>query len=127
MGSKFAAYWRCSYRHLVPTVAIFIVAISLPPFQLFAERAASMLLTHMLMELFAVFVAGLIAVMSWHSLKHRPGADASILLAGFALIAAIDLMHMLAYDGMPPFVTENSANRSIFFWLAGRTAASRFR
>ncbi|HKB59344.1 MAG TPA: EAL domain-containing protein [Gallionellaceae bacterium] len=122
MGSKFAAYWGHSYRHLAPTVAIFVIAVSLPSFQLFQERASSMLLIHMLMELFAIFVAGLIAVMSWHSLKHRPGPDAGILLAGFALVAAIDLMHMLAYDGMPPFVTENSANRSIFFWLAGRTA-----
>ena len=60
MGSRFAAYWRRSYRHLAPTVAIFVIAVSLPSFQLFQEGASSMLLIHMLMELFAIFVAGLI-------------------------------------------------------------------
>jgi diguanylate cyclase (GGDEF)-like protein/PAS domain S-box-containing protein len=122
MRPNLGAYWRGSYRHLAPTAAIFALAIALPSFQLFPERASGMLILHMLMELFAIIVAALIAVMSWYSLRKNLDTDAGILLAGFALVAVIDMMHMLAYDGMPAFVTENSPNRSIFFWLAGRTA-----
>ena len=121
MGSNLTAYWRASYRHLVPSVAIFVIAITLPYFQLFHERASSMLILHMLMELFAIVVAAMIAVMSWHGLRKNSERGTGVLLAGFTLVAAIDVMHMLAYDGMPRFVIENSANRSIFFWLAGRS------
>ncbi len=121
MGPNLTAYWQASYRHLAPAVVVFAVAVSLPPFQLFEERAASMLVIHTLTEMFAVVVAALIAVMAWHGLKRNPDSDAGILLAGFTLAAAIDVMHMLAYEGMPRFVIDNSTNRSVFFWLAGRT------
>jgi diguanylate cyclase (GGDEF)-like protein/PAS domain S-box-containing protein len=121
MGPNLAAYWKASYRHLAPAVVVFAVAVSLPPFQLFEERASGMLVIHTLTEMFAVVVAALIAVMAWHGLKRNPDSDAGILLAGFTLAAAIDVMHMLAYEGMPRFVIDNSTNRSVFFWLAGRT------
>jgi len=114
-------YWRSDARYFLPAVLVFAVAMALPPFPLFEDRAASMLQLHLLLELFAVIVAILIVVMSWHDLKHQNKAESGILLAGFSVVALVDLVHALTYDGMPRLVTESSTPRAIFFWLAGRT------
>jgi diguanylate cyclase (GGDEF)-like protein/PAS domain S-box-containing protein len=114
-------YWRCDARYFLPAVLVFAVAMALPPFPLFEDRASSMLQLHLLLELFAVIVAILIVVVSWHDLKHRFNPEAGILLAGFTVVAFVDLVHALTYDGMPRLVTDSSTPRAIFFWLAGRT------
>ncbi len=114
-------YWRCDARYFVPAVLVFAAAMALPPFPLFDDRAAGMLQLHLLLELFAVIVAILIVVVSWHDLKHRVNPESGILLAGFTMVAFLDLVHALTYDGMPRLVTDSSTPRAIFFWLAGRT------
>jgi len=114
-------YWRCDARYFLPAVLVFVAAMALPSFPLFEDRASSMLQLHLLLELFAVIVAILIVVVSWHDLKHRFNPESGILLAGFTMVALVDLVHALTYDGMPKLVTDSSTPRAIFFWLAGRT------
>ena len=115
------AYWQHHGHLFLPMVVVFGLAMALPPFSLFEDRAASMLELHLLLELFAVIVAILIAVVSWHDLKNNRHPESGILLAGFSMVACLDLVHALTYDGMPRLVTDSSTPRAIFFWLAGRT------
>ncbi len=121
MLANLKTYWRCDARYFLPAVLVFMVAMALPPFPLFEDRASSMLQLHLLLELFAVIVAILIVVVSWHDLKHQGRPESGILLAGFTVVAFVDLVHALTYDGMPRLLTESSTPRAIFFWLAGRT------
>ena len=114
------SYLQRDGRFLVPALLIFVGAMALPPFSLFEDRAASMLQLHLLLELFAVIVAILIVVVAWHDLRSRGRPESGILLAGFTVVAFVDLVHALTYDGMPKLVTESSTPRAIFFWLAGR-------
>lgn len=123
MLGNFATYVQRSYRDLVPVLLVFLIALSLPSFSLFQERAAGMLQLHLLLELFAVIVACLIAIISWHSLERKQLGESSLLLAGFTAVALIDLAHALTYDGMPALITESSTPKAIFFWLAGRSLA----
>ena len=116
-----SSYWHQHRRHLVPAVLAFAVAMALPPFSMFSDRDAAMLELHLLLELFAVIVAILIAVVSWHDLKHSRTPESGILLAGFTVVALLDLVHALTYDGMPRLVVDSSTPRAIFFWLCGRT------
>lgn len=116
-----AAYWRENHRIVVLTAMLVAIVLLLPPFKLFEERSASMLQLHLLLEMFAVLVALLIAVVSWHGLEEKRSGQAGVLLAGFSAIAIIDLIHTLTYDGMPKLITDASTHRAIFFWLAGRT------
>jgi len=76
---------------------------------------------HIVLELFAVVVAALIATASWNMLKLRQDATAGVMLLGFMIVACSDLMHMLTFKGMPAFITESDPERGIFFWLIGRT------
>lgn len=121
LGNKLQAYWLESYRHLVAIALIWAVAINLPPFKLFEERSNSMVQVHLLLELFAFMVAGFLAIVAWHDLRNRSASGSGVILFGSSLVAMLDLVHALAYDGMPPFLVDNSSTRSIFFWLMGRT------
>lgn len=77
---------------------------------------------HLLLELFAVWIASLIVMTSWHTFDRCPGPSARLLIAGFTIVAICDLMHAMTFKGMPSLIAESSAERSIFFWLAGRSA-----
>ncbi len=121
MLAKLKTYWQCDARYFLPAVLVFLVAMALPSFPLFEDRAAGMLQLHLLLELFAVVVAILIVVVAWHDLEHQHRPEAGILLAGFTVVAMVDLVHALTYDGMPRLITESSTPRAIFFWLAGRS------
>lgn len=116
------SYLKSQALYVVSAVLLFLVAMSLPPFSLFEDRAASMLELHLFLELFAVIVAVLIVVVSWHDLKFQHKPESGVLITGFAVVAFVDLIHALTYDGMPKLVTEASTPRAIFFWLVGRTA-----
>jgi len=120
MLDQLKTYLQRDGRFLVPALLVFVGAMALPPFSLFEDRAASMLQLHLLLELFAVIVAILIVVVAWHDLRRQGRPESGILLAGFTVVAFVDLVHALTYDGMPKLVTESSTPRAIFFWLAGR-------
>jgi PAS domain S-box-containing protein len=80
-----------------------------------------MLSIHLVLELFAIFIASLIVTVSSHTFAESRDRNAPALIAGFTIIAVCDLMHALTYQGMPEFLTESSTRRAIFFWLMGRT------
>lgn len=120
MNNNFQTYWHNSYHCILPMAAIFLVSLSLPSFSLFSDPA-DVLQIHLLFELFSVIVAALIAVISWYDLKNNSRSKSGILLAGFTIVAAMDLLHALTYAGMPRLIIENSNHRAIFFWLTGRS------
>jgi PAS domain S-box-containing protein len=82
---------------------------------------ASMLMVHLLMEMFAIIIAMLIVTVSWHTVDPQDQQSSSVLAFGFLIVAVCDLMHALSYKGMPPFLSERSTSRAIYFWLMGRT------
>jgi diguanylate cyclase (GGDEF)-like protein/PAS domain S-box-containing protein len=79
---------------------------------------------HTAVEVFAVVVAMLIFVTGYRAiLSTRKGA---VLLLGVAFLGVglLDFLHAMSYVGMPDAVTANSAQKSIFFWLAARMLAA---
>lgn len=82
------------------------------------------LLLHTLAELFAVVIAMLIFVTGYRAiLSTRKGA---VVLLGLAFLGVglLDLLHTVAYVGMPDLLTANSPQKSIYFWLAARLLAA---
>lgn len=103
---------------------IFIVVALLPPFNLFQDRQAGMLQTHLLLELFSIIVSLLVATVAWYSFDSDSRDEAGLLCGGFLAVAALDLVHALSYDGMPQLINGNSTPKAIHFWLAGRSVAA---
>lgn len=60
----------------------------------------------------------------WFS--HGRSQDRHSLMVGvaFLIIGSLDVMHTLSYEGMPDFVTANSANKATQFWLIVRAFAA---
>ena len=114
-----ALAWSAAFVALVP-VLLFLV----PNFRLFPyERHGEMLIVHLLAELVAIGVSLLVAVMAWHTLDRERLASSNLVLFGFTVVAGLDLIHALTYDGMPDFLLQPSTPMAIVFWLGGRLAA----
>lgn len=92
----------------------------LPGFSLFAPGSAGMVVTHLLLELFSVVVAVLVVVIAWHAFTGEDRRMASVLIYSFTVVAGLDLIHALSYDGMPAFGSPSSTSKAIFFWFMGR-------
>jgi len=105
----------------VLAVFALIVTMATPPFTQLTHGHTSMLAVHLLLELFAIIIAIHVVTVSWHTFEEKSARSANILIYGFVIVASCDLVHALTYDGMPPFLSESSTQRAIFFWLMGRT------
>ena len=77
---------------------------------------------HLLLEMFAIIIGTLVVVASRHTFEGSRQSSNPVLVTGFTVVVACDLMHALAYDGMPRLISASSTPQAIFFWLAGRTA-----
>lgn len=124
LTGRLATYWKHAFPVLLPALILLLVLMALPPLTVFDPRAPMMLYGHLLLELVSVIVAVLIAMLAWHTRVKSDENASGVLAAGFLMVAVLDLMHGLTYDGMLPLLTENSTGKAIFFWLAARTASA---
>ena len=99
-----------------------VVLMAAPAGTSSAWLSSRMLGVHAVLELFAILIAGLVVASAWHTFEQHRRPSAQIFVAGFLVVMACDVMHVLTYRGMPAFITESSTPQAIFFWLMGRTA-----
>ena len=118
--------WQC-----VAGVALLLLALPLLIWKAGPESGAVVapalfLPFHTGAEVFAVVVAGMIFVAGWHAYEFDNGRSAglAIVSCAFLAVAALDLVHLLSFPGMPDLVTPNSEHKTIIFWLAARLAAA---
>lgn len=86
--------------------------------------APGFLIWHMLVEGASICIAGMIFAFGWSTrAQHR---QAGLLLAACAFlgVAILDFSHMLSFVGMPQYITPNSEEKAILFWLASRYLAA---
>ncbi|MBX3621973.1 MAG: response regulator [Rhizobacter sp.] len=120
MHSRMKTYCLAGGALAAALLALIMLA---PPFTTWRSEHTSMLTVHLLLELFAIIIASLIAVLSWHAFSADDDVRfGNVMLIGFMVVAVCDLVHALTYDGMPAFLAPASTPRAIFFWLMGRTA-----
>lgn len=103
-------------------LALVLVLLLLPAME--PIPASIYLPLHAFLETFAICVAVLIFAVGWHAFAREPSTMTLVLSCGFLAVALFDFGHMLAYEGMPDWVTPSGADKSILFWLAGRHMAA---
>jgi signal transduction histidine kinase len=94
-----------------------VVALALAVL-LWAERE-DYLLFHSLAELFSIIIATSAFVIAWNSRRLRRDSYLTFLGTGLLAVAAVDLVHALAYKGMgvfPGLGTDTATQ----LWVAGR-------
>jgi diguanylate cyclase (GGDEF)-like protein/PAS domain S-box-containing protein len=77
------------------------------------------LLFHSLVELFAVVVAIISAIVAWHTYALAKNQFLLLLGCGYFFIGGLDLAHMLTFRGLP-FIDNNAGNMSLQFWIVAR-------
>ena len=102
-------------------VASLFVILVVPPFDRWTSTTTSMHSVHLLLELFAIVIAALVVMVSWHTFDAHYMRSANVLIIGFFTVAVCDLVHALSYEGMPAFLGPSGTPRAIFFWLMGRS------
>lgn len=98
-----------------------IFAVTLPPWSFYGDNFGLMLGVHLVLELFSVVVSVLLVIIAWKPLDGSQRRAANVLIYGFSLVAGLDLVHALSFEGMPVIWTENSTAKAIFFWLFARS------
>jgi PAS domain S-box-containing protein len=77
------------------------------------------LLFHCFAELFSIIVGVSIFVITWNSRKFIDNEYIIFLGVAFLFISAVDLLHMLSYEGMP-FFQDHGADLPTQLWIAAR-------
>ncbi|WP_017925454.1 EAL domain-containing protein [Thioalkalivibrio sp. HL-Eb18] len=75
---------------------------------------------HTSAELFAVVVAIGVFAVAYHVRDRRRLLATLVLATGFLAVGLLDFLHLMTYPQMPDFITPNSSQQTIFFWLAAR-------
>ena len=75
---------------------------------------------HMILETIPIIIAMQIAGLGWNTYRHRYSTKILFLSLIFLGVGIFDFTHMLSYQGMPYFLTPNTPDKTIYFWLAAR-------
>ncbi len=76
------------------------------------------LLLHTLLELAGILVSFAVFIVNWEASKQNHNAQSLFVSTGFLGVAALSTMHALSSEAMPPFLTENSVRKSLYFWVS---------
>jgi diguanylate cyclase (GGDEF)-like protein len=124
MGRKLADLIRFNiFGNFAALLAAFLAVSWLAPFVYTVFATDSFLIMHTLLELIAVVVSLSICTivwLMWEGFDDYCGKFVMVFGLSFFASGAVDIMHILGYSGMPAFITVNSQEKSIFFWLFGR-------
>lgn len=79
---------------------------------------------HLALETFSIAIASMICAISWSVRGQGAPSYVALLCAGFLGVALFDFSHTASYVGMPDFVTPNTPDKAIWFWLLARLVSA---
>ena len=116
---------REALQAAIPVAVSFLLLLLLwvSPMPAAIKGWANYLPLHMALETGAIFFAGMIFAITWHTPRLQTSLNAVIVGCAFGGVALLDFTHMLSYVGMPSFITPSDSNKAIYFWLSARALA----
>lgn len=113
---------RLFENSLVIAVSFFILIMAMffheTLYGVFGEQ--NYLSIHLIMEFFVITIAFSIATQSWMVLPHTLSSKRLWIGALFFAIGFLEIAHTVTFKGMPYFLSESSAQRATWFFIAGR-------
>jgi signal transduction histidine kinase len=107
----------------------FVAVLSAAPFllvRLFPTQfhhvmsPASYVAFHNVVEYFSILVSFSIFGVGWFTYSQTRDRHALFMSGAFLAIGLLDFLHSMSNAAMPAFITPNSPNKSIQFWIAAR-------
>lgn len=112
-----------SLRKILPSLILLVIGlilIAMIPSPYAIQGFKDYLPLHMMLETVAIVIAMQVAGLGWNAFNHKISGNIVFLAPIFFGVAILDFSHMLSYAGMPDYVTPNSVDKGIDFWLASR-------
>jgi len=75
---------------------------------------------HNILEFSSVVVSIIIFLISWYSYKQTGNQRDIFLGTAFLVVGVVDFMHTLSFPGMPAFISQNTTNKAIDYWIVAR-------
>lgn len=74
---------------------------------------------YVVIEFLSIFMAFSIALTLWYTFEYSE-SFLKILGSSFLIISFLKMLHVLSFPGMPQFLTYNSDEKTIWFWVFSR-------
>ena len=103
--------------------ALAAVGLGLPTTSVLGGDPARYAVVHLLLELLSVFLMLMIFGLAWTMRRELSVGPVPLVAAPFLAVALLHVAHALTYEGMPNVLTSSSTEKTIDFWLLGRTVA----
>ncbi len=81
------------------------------------------LIFHLMAEFASIVVSFAVFTIGWYGYKQRPSARVLGVAIVFLIVGLVDFIHALSLQGMPGFLSPNTADKSATYWLTARLAA----
>lgn len=108
---------------VVAMTAALLASLLLPHGRLLPQ-AQDYLAVHTVLEFASMAVSFMVFALAWN-LRHEALSNHRILLGvSFLGIGLIDMAHTLSFVGMPDFITPNTIEKAINFWIVARVMAA---
>jgi PAS domain S-box-containing protein len=104
----------------VLSASLFLIVDLLPSFLYQTMDVSNYLTFHMIVETFSIIVSFSIFGVGYYTYNQSKNMFALFLSCAFLVIGLVDMMHMLSFPNMPAFITANSTNKGILFWISAR-------
>ncbi len=115
--------YQADARRAIRSVSVLMVLLILVSGLAFPapfHQIAAYLPLHNLAEAVSILMASLIFAVLWTSRHEALPGNLVLLGSAFLGVALLDFLHLLAYPGMPDFITPNDEGKAIYFWLLAR-------
>lgn len=109
---------------LAVLVLAFLAIRFVPPIQMLQGMHIMPLWVHSFVEMFSTIVAMLLFGVVWNAYSKDRAGNMIFLACAFLAVGMIDFAHLLAYKGMPDFITPAGPQKGIMFWLSARMVAA---
>lgn len=108
---------------VIPTLGMLIVLAVLGLFkdQFYSVfKIDTYLVWHNIFEFSSVVGSFAIFLLSWYTYGQLGNRRELFIGVAFLIVGSIDFMHALSFPGMPAFVSQNSTNKAINYWIVAR-------
>jgi len=87
-------------------------------------QADDFVVFHLVVEIASIIVSFAIFSLGWFGYKQRPDIRNLAIAITFFMVGALDFIHVVAFPGMPDFLSPNSTDKAAIFWIAARLIAA---
>lgn len=109
--------------YLLLALALPLLAWQVLPVHQWVLPQADFLALHSLLEVFTVVVSALVFFTGLGAVEAARSSRTMELGGAFLAVGLFDMLHLLAYAGMPDLISPNTPHKAILFWLLARAVA----